>query len=87
MCVDGCIAGGSRQVLAITVRDVLASLWVTEALGEAKVNNVDVVLLLADADQEVVGLDIAVQEVTRVHKLDTLQLSTKDFSYISDLNG
>ena len=64
MCVDGGIAGGSRQVFAIAVRDVLTSLRVTEALGEAKVNNINVVLLLADADQEVVRLDITVQEVT-----------------------
>ena len=64
MCVDGGIAGGSRQVFAITVGDVLTGLRVAEALGEAKVNNINVVLLLADADQEVVRLDITVQEVT-----------------------
>jgi hypothetical protein len=35
------------------------------------------VLFFADANQEVVGLDISVQEVTRVHKLDSLKLKIK----------
>jgi hypothetical protein len=32
-------------------------------------------LLLADPNQEVVGLDVSVQKVTGVHELDPLQLS------------
>ena len=43
---------------------MLTSLWVTEPLGQTKVNNVYVVLLLADADEEVVGLDITMEEVS-----------------------
>lgn len=74
MCVHRGIAGRTRQVLSISVWDVLTSLWITEALSESKVNHVDVVLLLADANEEVVRLDISVQEVTRVYKLYTLQL-------------
>ena len=42
---------------------MLASLWVAESLCEAKIYYVDVVLLLADADQEIVWLDVTVQEV------------------------
>jgi hypothetical protein len=53
---------------------VLASLRVAEALGKTKVDDVDVVLLLANADQEVVWLDISVKEVPRVHKFDPLKL-------------
>jgi len=53
---------------------VLASLGVAEALGEAEVDDVDVVLLLGDADEEVVGLDISVEEVPRVNELDPLKL-------------
>jgi hypothetical protein len=35
------------------------------------------VLFFADTNQEVVGLDISVKEVTRVHKLDSLKLKIK----------
>jgi len=39
---------------------MLASLRVAEALGKAEVDYIDVVLLLADSDQEVVRLDVSV---------------------------
>ena len=42
MCVDGGVAGGARQVLAIFVRNVLA-VAVLEALGETEVDHIDVV--------------------------------------------
>ena len=54
---------------------MLASLRVTEALGKAEVDDIDVVLLLADSDQEVVRLDVSVQEVARVDKLNALELN------------
>jgi len=63
MGVNGGIPGRSGQILAITVRNVLASLGVTEALSEAKIDNVDVVLLFTDSNQEVIGLDISMKEV------------------------
>ena len=43
---------------------MLTSLWVTEPLGQTEVNNVYIVLLLADADEEVVRLDITMEEVS-----------------------
>ena len=43
---------------------MLTSLGVSEALGQAEIDDVDVVLLLADTDQEVIGLDVSVQEMT-----------------------
>ena len=42
---------------------MLSSLGVTEALGEAKINNVDVVLLFADSNEEVVRFDITMEEM------------------------
>jgi len=53
---------------------VLAGLGVPEPLGEAEVDYVDVVLLLANADEEVVGLDVSVQEVPRVDEFNALEL-------------
>ena len=43
---------------------MLSCFWVSEPLGESKVNHINVVLLLADADQEVVWLDVSVEEVS-----------------------
>ena len=75
MCVDGGIAGRASQILAIAIGNMLTRLRVSKALGQAKVDHVHIVLLLANADQEVVWLDVSVQEVARVHKLYPLQLS------------
>jgi len=63
MGVNGGIPGRSGQILAITVRNVLASLGVTESFSEAEIDNVDVVLLFTDSNQEVIGLDISMKEV------------------------
>ncbi len=71
------IPGGSSQVLAVTVGYVLACLGVSEALCETEIDDVYVVLFFSDTNQEVVGLDISVQEVARVHKLDSLKLKIK----------
>ena len=52
---------------------MLASLGVAEPLCQTEINNVYVVLLLADADEEVVRLDITMEEVPRMDKLDSLE--------------
>ena len=77
MGVDTCIASCSCQILTIAVRDVLTCLGVTEALGQTKVNDIYIVLLLADTDEEVVRLDVSMQEMTGVDELDALQLLYK----------
>lgn len=74
MRVDGGVARRAREVLAVTVGDVLAGLGIAEPLGESKINNVYVMLLLANTNQEVVGLDITMQEMTRMNELNSLQL-------------
>jgi hypothetical protein len=53
---------------------VLSSLRVSEPLGQAEVNNVDEVLLLANADQEVIGLYVSVQEMSRMDEFEALEL-------------
>lgn len=55
---------------------MLSSLGVAEALSQAEINDIDVVLLLAYANKEVVGLDVPVKEVPGVNKLDPLKLIT-----------
>ena len=66
------VPGCSSEVLSVSERNVLA-IGALVALGEAEVNDVDCVLgLVIAANQEVVGLDIAVDDSFLVHHLDPL---------------
>lgn len=68
------VASCTRQILSVAVWNVLARLGLTESLGETKVNDINEVLLLADANEEVVWFDVSMQEVARVNELKSLQL-------------
>lgn len=52
---------------------MFSSLGVTEALSQAEINDINIVLLLADSNQKVIRLNISVKEVARVHKFDSLE--------------
>jgi hypothetical protein len=67
--VDGGVAGSSGEVLALAVGDVLA-VALDVALGEPEVEDEDLVGGLVESDAEVVGLDVAVDEVPVVDVLD-----------------
>ena len=84
MGVDAHVPGGSRERLALPVGDVLLRLGVAVLLGHAEVDNVDDICRLGagPADQEVVGLDVAVDQVLFVNRLDTRQLQLQ-----SDIEG
>lgn len=69
--VDRGISGSAGKVLVLSIRDMEVGLGVAVLLCEAEVDNVDLVASLADAHQEVVGLDIAVDEGLGVDVLDT----------------
>ena len=56
---------------------MLTGLGVTEALSQAKIDYVNVMLLLPNANQEVVWLDITVKEVTRMYEFNSLKLYGK----------
>ena len=75
MSVDRHVTGGSAERLALTVGDVLLRLWVTVLLGHAEVDDVDNVSSLGAgaADEEVVGLDVAVDQVLLVDGLHARQ--------------
>lgn len=62
MSVDAGIAGGTSQVLVLSVRNVEVSLGITVLLGQTEIDNVDLVAALANAHKEVVRLDITVDE-------------------------
>jgi hypothetical protein len=54
---------------------MLAGLRVAEALGKTEIDDIHVMLLLADTDQKVIGLNISVKEVARVYEFNSLQLN------------
>lgn len=70
MGVDGGVTGGTRQVLVLTVGNVKVSLGVPVLLGQTEIDHVDLVAPLANAHEEVVRLDIAVDEALCVDVLD-----------------
>jgi hypothetical protein len=53
---------------------MFVSLGIEVPLGQAEIDDVHVMLLLPDADEEVVWLDVTVEKVTGVHELDSLEL-------------
>ena len=61
--VHGSVTRSSSQRLVVFVRNMLAGFGVSETFGETKVNDIYVVLLLANSNEEVVRLDVSVQEV------------------------
>lgn len=75
MGVNRGVPSRTSEVLSIAVGDVLSCLGITETLGQTEVDDVHVVLFLANTNEEVVRLDVSVQEVTRVHELNSLQLN------------
>nr|POF16451.1 hypothetical protein CFP56_23969 [Quercus suber] len=72
MRVDAHVAGGAGQALAFAVGDMLFGLGITVLFRHAKVDDVDDVLCfgVGSTDEEVVGLDVAVDQVLLVDGLD-----------------
>ena len=78
VCVDAGVSGCSGQVLVLSVRDVLPGPVIAILLGQSEVDEEELVAVAADAHQEVVWFDVAVDEVLVVHVLDaTDHLKTK----------
>lgn len=76
MGVDTHVSSGAGQRLALAVRDMLLSLGVTVLLGHTKVDHVDDIGALGAGatDEEVIGLDVAVNEILLVDGLDARKL-------------
>lgn len=77
MSVDRSITSGTSQILVLSVRDMEVRLWVAILLGKTKVNDIYLVTALADSHEKVVGLDVAMNKVSRVDVLDTRDLHSK----------
>ena len=72
MCVHRRVTSCACQVFSIAVRDMLSCFGVPEPLGKTKINYVNIVLFLPNANQKVVRLDVSVEKVPRVDELDAL---------------
>ena len=68
------VTGGTGKVLAISIRNMLARLGVTESFCKTEIDYIYIVLFLANTNQEVVWLDVSMKEVSAVDKLDSLKL-------------
>ena len=72
MRIETGISSRTRQLLIVLEWNVTAIPWVLVPLGQSKVNYVDDVLLFAQANQEVVGLYVSMQESALVDELNAL---------------
>jgi len=73
MSVNSGISSCTCQIFAVSVWNVLASLWIPESLCKTKVYHIDKMLLLLNSNQKVVRLDITVKEMARVDKFKSLK--------------
>jgi len=62
MCVDTGITSGTSQVLVFSVWNVEVGLWVPVLLGQAEIDNIDLVSTFANSHEKVVWLDITVDK-------------------------
>ena len=74
MSVDTRVTGGTCKVLTISIRNVLTRLGVSESFCKTEVDYINIVLFFANANQEVIWLDVSVKEVPTMDKLDSLKL-------------
>lgn len=78
MGVDGGVTGGACKVLVLAVGDVEMGFWIAVFLGEAKVDNVDLVASFANAHKEVVGFDVSMDEGLCMDIFNTRDLHVND---------
>ncbi len=74
MSVDGSVACCAGEILVFPVGDVLVGSSVPILLGQAKVNDIDKVALLAQTHQKVVWFHITVDKVFRVNVFNSVDL-------------
>lgn len=76
MCVDTHVTSGTGKRFALAIGDVLLRLGVSVLLCHTEINNMDDVGGLGRwaTNEEVIGLDITVNEVLLVNRLDARKL-------------
>jgi hypothetical protein len=75
MCVHGSVSSCSSEVLVLSVWNVEVGFRITELLSKTEVDDIDLITTTANTHDEIIGLDIAVDEVARVDVFDARDLS------------
>ena len=71
MGIERCVACSSSQTLSFSVRDVLSTSGISVSFGKPKVNHINQVLALAESNNKIVRLDIAMEEVSLVNEFNS----------------
>jgi hypothetical protein len=71
MGIDRSVPSSTSQVLVLPVGDMQMSLGVSVLLGETEINDIDLIASFPNAHEEIVGLDISVDKVSRVNVFDS----------------
>lgn len=78
MSIDTCVTSSAGQTLVVLIRNVLSGLWVTVPLSETEIDDVNYVLFLSMADQEVVRLHVSMNEMVIVQEFESLNHLVRD---------
>ena len=60
MSINTSITSRSCEILSVAVRNVLSGLWIAEPFSQTEIDDINIVLLLANSDEEVIGLNVPV---------------------------
>lgn len=60
MSIDTGISSGPSEIFTIPVRNMLPCLRISKSLCQSEINNVNIMLLLANSYKEIVRFDISV---------------------------
>jgi hypothetical protein len=71
MSIDRSVPSGTSQVLVLPVGDMQVSLGVSVLFSETEINDIDLIASFPNAHEEIVGLDISVDKVSRVNVFDS----------------
>lgn len=73
MSVNRSVAGSAGQGFAISIRDMAAIFWVTEALCQSKIYHINSVFFFPQSDQKIVRFDISVEKMPVVYEFNSLE--------------
>jgi hypothetical protein len=71
MSIDRSVPSGTSQVLVLPVGDMQVSLGVSVLFGETEINDINLIASFPNTHEEIVGLDISVDKVSRVNVFDS----------------
>lgn len=70
MGIERSVAGSAGEALSLSVGNVFSGSGISVAFGKTEVDDVDEMLALPEANYEVIGFDIAMEEIARMDEFD-----------------